>query len=159
MINVCCDTLEAPAPIHLIAHQLKRVNTTAIEPDVSLSLSAKHHEKSIEELTPVTLSESTEQTLHRLNQTKYSLIDIRNQILASFFYQISPYSKRKLAKIDKELELLDEKIYAIESQNLPSEEDLNNIVEKAKRKFELLTQKISVQEDKFESVSSHDFYK
>ncbi|WP_131794013.1 hypothetical protein [Fluoribacter gormanii] len=155
MINVCCDTLEAQAPIHLIAHQLKRVNTTAIESDFSLSLSLKQHEKSIEDLTPVTLSESTEQTLHRLNQTKYSLIDIRNQILGSIFYQIRPFNKKKLAKIDKQIEFLDEQIYSIESQNFPSEEDLNDIVEKAKRRFDMLTKKIDIQKDKIEPAVFH----
>jgi hypothetical protein len=148
MTNVCCDTLETQALVHLVAHQLKRINTATIEPDFSLSLSLKQYENSIDNLTAVTLSESTDQTLHQLNQTKYSLIDMRNKILASIFYQISPFSKRKLAKIDKQIKHLDEQIYSIESQNLTSEEDLNNIVEKAKRRFDMLTQKIDIQKDK-----------
>ncbi|CZP18365.1 TPA: hypothetical protein ACMY2T_002144 [Legionella pneumophila] len=155
MINVCCDTLETQAPIHLVAHQLKRINATAIEPDFSLSLSLKQHENLIDNLTAVTLSESTEQTLHQLNQTKYSLIDIRNQIISSIFYPIRPFSKRKLAKIDKQIEILDEQIFSIESQSYPSEEDLSNIVEKAKRRFDILTQKIDIQNDKVESVTLH----
>ncbi|HBP6867980.1 TPA: hypothetical protein L6E37_003048 [Legionella pneumophila] len=154
MINV--DVLDTPVPIHLNAPQLKRVHAANIvEPGFSSSFSFKQYEESIEDLTPVTLNEYTEPALQQLNQEKYSLIDRRNQILASFVHQFSPFSKKTLTKIDKQIELLDEKIYSIESQNLPSEEDLNSIVEKAQRRFDLLTQETDDQKEKVESIYNH----
>lgn len=156
MINVCCDTIENPTPVHLIGGQLKRVNATSIERDFSLTLPAVQAENSIEDLTPVTLIETPEQILSKLYQTKDSLIDKRNKILASFFNQFRPFRKKRLAKIDKQIDLIDGEIYSIESKSLPSDEDLNNIVEKAQRKFNLLTMKGNIQEDKdTESVFHH----
>nr|HAT8715411.1 hypothetical protein [Legionella jordanis] len=142
MINVCCDTVDNPAPVHLIGSQLKRVNPTSpLKRDFSLTFPTVQSDKSIEDFTTVTLIENSEQILSSLYQTKYSLIDKRNKILASYFNQFKPFRKKSLAKIDKQIDLIDEEIYSIESKNFPSEEDLNNIVEKAQRKFNLLTRK------------------
>ncbi|MFO9416552.1 hypothetical protein SDB03_14285 [Legionella pneumophila serogroup 1] len=144
MINFCVDTIDNPTPVHLIAHQLKRVN--AAGGDFSPTLSVQN-ERLSESLTSVTLTESTLDLVNQLYQKKYSLIDERNRVLASFLYQFNPFGKKRLTKIDKQIDIIDEKIYSIESQDLPSEKDLHNIVEKAQRRFDLLTKKGSIPKD------------
>jgi hypothetical protein len=157
MINICFDAAGSHAPVRVTAHQLRRVDAKSTEGDPSLYIPTIRHEKQDESLTPITLIESAIKNVDPLYQKKYALIDERNKNFASFFYNFNPFSKKRLAKIDKQIELIDSKIFSIESQNRPTEEDLNNIIERAQRKFDLLTMRNVNQNDEHSpnSVTSH----
>ncbi len=76
----------------------------------------------------ITLEKNQEQIIENIMNLKKPLIQARNKILDNPLKYFLPYYKRKLAKIDIELDKLDLLLYQLEKENFIEENELNKIV-------------------------------